>query len=102
MDPTDARAHVSLGKLLVQQRRYEEARALYEEGSTATGGENHPLQMLWLGRGTTQHSGHPDTCCASADFINSVAQREAFCHMSECRHPVNMHTGIHRCQSFFC
>ena len=38
MDATDARAHVALGKLLVQQRRYDEARALYEEGSTATGG----------------------------------------------------------------
>ncbi len=37
MDATDARAHVGLGRLLVQQRRYDEARALYEEGSTATG-----------------------------------------------------------------
>ena len=46
MDATDARAHVSLGKLLVQQRRYDEARALYEEGSTATGGENHSLHIL--------------------------------------------------------
>ena len=39
MDATDARAHVALGKLLVQQRRWEEARAIYEEGSTATGGQ---------------------------------------------------------------
>ena len=37
MDATDARAHVALGKLLVQHRRWEEARAIYEEGSTATG-----------------------------------------------------------------
>ncbi len=37
MDATDARAHVALGRLLVQQRRFDEARALYEEGSTATG-----------------------------------------------------------------
>lgn len=40
MDATDARAHVALGRLLVQQRRYDEARALYEEGSTATGGSS--------------------------------------------------------------
>ena len=44
MDATDARAHVALGKLLVQQRRYDEARALYEEGSTATGVSASPLK----------------------------------------------------------
>lgn len=35
--PEDGRPYVSLGKLLVQQRRYDEALALYEEGCTATG-----------------------------------------------------------------
>ena len=45
MDATDARAHVALGKLLVQQRRYDEARALYEEGSTATGELPRPVGM---------------------------------------------------------
>ena len=35
--PEDGRPYVSLGKLMVQQRRYKEALALYEEGCTATG-----------------------------------------------------------------
>lgn len=35
--PEDGRSYVSLGKLYVQQRRYDEALALYEEGCTATG-----------------------------------------------------------------
>jgi len=37
MDGSDGRVYVALGKLLVQQRRYDEARSIYEEGSTATG-----------------------------------------------------------------
>lgn len=37
LDPTDGRGYVSLGKLLVQQRRGEEARRLYDEGTMATG-----------------------------------------------------------------
>lgn len=37
MDPTDGRGYVGLGKLLVQQRRCEEARRLYDEGVMATG-----------------------------------------------------------------
>lgn len=37
MFPEDGRSYVSLGKLMVQQRRYDEALALYEEGCTATG-----------------------------------------------------------------
>ena len=45
MDATDARVHVALGRLLVQQRRYDEARALYEEGSTATGRSR--VSALW-------------------------------------------------------
>ena len=36
--PEDGRPYVSLGKLMVQQQRYDEALALYEEGCTATGG----------------------------------------------------------------
>ena len=42
--PEDGRPYVSLGKLYVQQRRYDEALALYEEGCTATGG-------WWVGVG---------------------------------------------------
>lgn len=37
MDGSDGRTYVALGKLFVQQRRYDEAREIYEEGSTATG-----------------------------------------------------------------
>lgn len=38
MDATDGRAYVGLGKILVAQRRHEEARKVYEEGAAATGG----------------------------------------------------------------
>ena len=37
MDPTDGRAYVTLGKLLLQQKRFEEARKLYDDGAAATG-----------------------------------------------------------------
>ena len=39
MDPTDGRPYVALGKLLLQQKRVEEARKLYDDGSAATGKE---------------------------------------------------------------
>lgn len=38
LDPTDARTYVILGKILMMQRRYDEARILYAEGCTQTGG----------------------------------------------------------------
>ena len=47
MDATDGRTYVALGKLLSQQRRAEEARAVYEEGSTATGGRNEYIWQAW-------------------------------------------------------
>lgn len=37
MDSSDARGYVVLGKLLAQQKRYDEARKLYADGTTATG-----------------------------------------------------------------
>ena len=37
MDPTDGRPYVSLGKVMVMQRRYDEARKLYEDGAAVTG-----------------------------------------------------------------
>jgi Tfp pilus assembly protein PilF len=37
MDPADPRSYVVLGKLLMQQKRYDEARKLYADGTTATG-----------------------------------------------------------------
>ena len=47
MDPEDGRAYVTLGKLMVQQRRYKEALALYETGSAATGGTNAHIWTAW-------------------------------------------------------
>lgn len=40
MDATDGRPYVALGKILVGQRRFDEARKLYENGSMATDGGN--------------------------------------------------------------
>lgn len=37
MDASDGRPYVSLGKLLVQQKRFDEARKLYEDGAAVTG-----------------------------------------------------------------
>lgn len=37
MDPADPRTYVVLGKLLLQQKRYDEARKLFADGTTATG-----------------------------------------------------------------
>jgi cytochrome c-type biogenesis protein CcmH/NrfG len=36
-DPTDPRPYVSLGKILLQQKRYDEARKLYADGTANTG-----------------------------------------------------------------
>lgn len=47
MDPEDGRAYVSLGKLLCQQKRYDEALALYEAGSATTGGTNAYIWTAW-------------------------------------------------------
>ena len=37
LDPTDARAYVGLGRLLCLQRRFDEARSVYEDGVAVTG-----------------------------------------------------------------
>jgi hypothetical protein len=37
MDPTDGRSYVSLGKVMLMQRRFDEARKLYEDGAAVTG-----------------------------------------------------------------
>lgn len=47
MDAEDGRAYVILGKILVQQRRYDQAEALYESGCAATGGVNAFLWTAW-------------------------------------------------------
>lgn len=47
LDPTDGRPYVSLGRLFVQQHRIEEARALYDDGATATGGANSHVWQAW-------------------------------------------------------
>jgi cytochrome c-type biogenesis protein CcmH/NrfG len=46
VDPADPRSYVVLGKLLVQQKRYDEARKLYADGTTATG---KYLLIVWSG-----------------------------------------------------
>jgi hypothetical protein len=38
---------VVLGKLLVQQKRYDEARKLYADGTTATGAPGGVGSMVW-------------------------------------------------------
>jgi Tfp pilus assembly protein PilF len=47
LDPTDGRPYVSLGRLLVQQRRVDEARALFDDGAAATGGANSHVWQAW-------------------------------------------------------
>lgn len=41
LDPSDARTYVGYGKLLTQQKRYDEARKLYADGTTNTGTVGH-------------------------------------------------------------
>lgn len=48
IDPADPRSYVVLGKLLVQQKRYDEARKLYADGTTATGGLQDPQPRDWV------------------------------------------------------
>lgn len=49
-DPSDGRAYVGLGKLLLKQRRFDEARKLYEEGCAATGSDNYLQSSQAYGR----------------------------------------------------
>lgn len=52
--PEDGRPYVSLGKLMVQQRRYDEALALYEEGCTATGERAQVYRQCAGGEGASE------------------------------------------------
>ncbi|PNH03984.1 PsbB mRNA maturation factor Mbb1, chloroplastic, partial [Tetrabaena socialis] len=47
LDPTDARAYVVLGKALLQQKRFDEARALYQDGCLNTGNSNAYIWSSW-------------------------------------------------------
>jgi len=47
LDPADARGYVVLGRVLVTQKRYEEARQLYADGCVATGNANAFLWTAW-------------------------------------------------------
>ena len=47
MDATDGRPYVGLGRLLVQQHRFDEARKVYEDGCTATQGSNAYVWTAW-------------------------------------------------------
>ncbi|KAJ4831985.1 hypothetical protein Tsubulata_026878 [Turnera subulata] len=45
--PEDGRAYVALGKILGKQSKWEECRALYDEGCQATQGENAYIWQCW-------------------------------------------------------
>eukprot|EP00951_Prasinocladus_malaysianus_P026472 scaffold235025_cov50-Prasinocladus_malaysianus.AAC.1 len=47
MDPTDGRAYVSLGKHFLQQRRFDDAIKVYEDGCAATQGQNPFIWQAW-------------------------------------------------------
>ncbi|EFJ42835.1 hypothetical protein VOLCADRAFT_83495 [Volvox carteri f. nagariensis] len=47
LDPSDPRAYVVLGKALVQQKRFEEARGLYQDGCANTGNTNPYIWSAW-------------------------------------------------------
>ncbi len=47
MDPTDPRTYVVLGKLLLLQKRYDEARKLYADGTSNCGNDNPYLWSSW-------------------------------------------------------
>ena len=47
MDPTDGRAYVGLGKLLLSLRRPGEAREVYRKGAANTGGESAYVWQAW-------------------------------------------------------
>lgn len=47
MDATDGRSYVGLGRLLFQQRRFDEARKVYEDGCAATQGSNAYIWTAW-------------------------------------------------------
>ncbi|KAL6753869.1 hypothetical protein V8C86DRAFT_419234 [Haematococcus lacustris] len=47
LDPADGRTYVVLGKLLLQQRRLEEARTLYSHGVNMTGSSNPYIWASW-------------------------------------------------------
>ncbi|GAX78831.1 hypothetical protein CEUSTIGMA_g6268.t1 [Chlamydomonas eustigma] len=47
LDPSDARSYVVLGKTLLMQRRYEEARRLYQQGTEATENNSPFIWSAW-------------------------------------------------------
>jgi len=47
LDPADARTYVVMGKLLMVQKRYDEARSLYTQGCTNTGNTNPYIWSAW-------------------------------------------------------
>jgi Flp pilus assembly protein TadD len=51
LDASDPRTYVVLGKLLLQQRRYDEARKLYADGCSNTGASRGQQGMAGTGSG---------------------------------------------------
>ena len=72
----EGRSYTGLGRLLVQQRRYEEAQRLYEEGSRMTEGSSahiwqarprSPAQCLAAQRSAAQPGVQPLQHCCSGE-----------------------------------
>ena len=57
----DGRAYVGLGRLLVRQRRYGEAQALYEDGARMTEGSNCYIWQVRRPRTAGQPPEHPSS-----------------------------------------
>jgi Flp pilus assembly protein TadD len=55
-DPSDTRTYVSLGTLYVRQRRFEEARRVYEAGCAVAEGGN---AYLWTSMGNLERKARP-------------------------------------------
>lgn len=79
MDPTDGRPYVALGKLLLQQKRVEEARKLYDDGSAATGKRGNLQGSVLL----STHSCIPPTTTFSVNQVEAqllLCIRRLLCH----------------------
>lgn len=47
LDPSDPRSYIVLGKTLMQQKRYDEARQIYSDGSVATENSSPFIWSSW-------------------------------------------------------
>lgn len=71
-DPTDPRAYVSLGKILLQQKRYDEARKLYADGTSNTGA----AAARWGGGATVTRMRAPAAACRKQHMVPPRRMRQ--------------------------